>query len=189
MIEFFYSIDLFFFHLCNSWIANPVMDAVMPFVTEVKNFYAVYVLLFVWLLWRGGKKGRICAAVLAAAVLIADPLNSRFIKELFERQRPCQFLDGVRLLVPCGGGKSFPSTHAVNNFKAELVISAYFPKARWLVYSIATLVAFSRVYVGVHYPSDVIGGAIEGMLLGVILIMIADMAERYIGEKMRKNKV
>jgi len=184
MLEYLYQIDVFFFHLINSWIANPVFDIVMPFITEVKNFYAVYVLLFVWLIWRGGRIGRICAGVLAIAVLIADPLNSQVIKELFSRIRPCHsIVENVRLLVPCGGGKSFPSSHAVNNFIAAFVVSAYFPKSKIYMYIIASAVAISRVYVGVHYPSDIIGGAIEGIILGWILILISNKINDYIQNK------
>ncbi len=164
------------------------MDIVMPFITEVKHSYPLYIILFIWLIWRGGTKGRICAVVLAVAVLIADPLNSQIIKEMFARIRPCHVLNDVHLLVPCGGGKSFPSTHAVNNFIAAIVISAYFPRVKILVYSIATMVAFSRVYVGVHYPADVIGGSIEGMILGGILLMIASKIEKYVAERIQKKE-
>lgn len=184
MLDLLYSLDVYIFHICNSWIANPLFDSIMPFITEVKNFYIIYVCLFIWLLWRGGKKGRICAGVLAASVLIADPLNSQIIKELVGRIRPCHtFVENIRLLVPCGGGKSFPSSHAVNNFIAAFVISSYYPKVHLLVYSIASTVAISRVYVGVHYPSDIIGGSIEGMVLGFILIKIAQKTENYFSSK------
>jgi undecaprenyl-diphosphatase len=159
------------------------MDVVMPFITEVKHFYPVYLLLFVWLFWRGGKNGLNCAYLLAVGIFIADPLNSQIIKEMVARIRPCHVLEGVRLLVPCGGGKSFPSTHAVNNVVAAVIISSFYPKSKVWAYSIAGLVAFSRVYVGVHYPSDIFGGAVEGALIALILLAVHKKIDSYFKKK------
>jgi undecaprenyl-diphosphatase len=107
---------------------------------------------------------------------VADQLSSNVIKHLFLRPRPCHVVDGavvvegVRLLVGCGGGYSFPSSHAVNHFAAATFLSSYYPKAgRWL-FCYAALVSLSRVFVGVHYPSDIAGGALIGMTVGWIFI-------------------
>ena len=183
MSDYFYAIDLQIFRFCNATIANPVFDFLMPLVTDVKNFIPIYILLFIWLLWKGGRTGRICAAALAVAVLIADPVNSRILKEFFGRIRPCSALEDVRLLVPCGGGKSFPSTHAVNNFIAAYILSHWYRRQRAIFYSIAALVAFSRVYVGVHYPSDILGGALEGTLLGMVVVYGAGVVEKFFVRK------
>jgi len=170
MLDTFLRFDTYLFHVLNGTIANPVFDIVMPFVTDVRNFYPVYVLLFVVLLWKGGRTGRWCAAALALTVLISDPLNSRVIKEMVMRIRPCATLSDVRLLVPCGAGKSFPSSHAVNNFAAAAVIGYYFRKYAPIAYLVASVVAFSRIYVGVHYPADVIGGALIGTLVAAAVV-------------------
>lgn len=173
MLDIFLRFDTYLFHLLNRDIANPVFDVIMPIVTNVRYFYVPYVLLFVVLIWKGGSAGRWCAAALALTVLISDPLNSRVIKEMVMRIRPCATLSDVRLLVPCGAGKSFPSSHAVNNFAAAAVIGYYFRKYIPVAYFVASLVAFSRIYVGVHYPADVVGGALIGTFVaaGVVWSM------------------
>jgi undecaprenyl-diphosphatase len=78
----------------------------------------------------------------------------------------------VHLLVHCGGGKSFPSSHAANNFGAATILTYFYRKIAWIFFSLAALVAFSRVYVGVHYPFDVLAGAILGMAISAILLLI-----------------
>jgi undecaprenyl-diphosphatase len=170
MNNIFWTADSSAFRWINDGTANPIFDVVMPFVTDVHNFYIPYVLLFIFLLWKGGTRGRWCALLLAITVAISDPISSRVIKEFVERLRPCAALDGVRLLVACGGGKSFPSSHAVNNFAAAVVIGYFFRRALPWALAVAAIVAFSRVYVGVHYPGDVIGGGAIGAAMAGLVI-------------------
>ena len=162
MFNSFYAIDSTAFRLINDGMANPVFDLILPFLTEVRNFYIPYALLFILLIWKGGPRGVQCALLLAITIAIADPLSSRVIKEEVTRIRPCHVLDGVRLLVPCGAGKSFPSSHAVNNFAAAIIIGYFFRKSLPYALAFAAVIAFSRVYVGVHYPGDILGGAMIG---------------------------
>jgi membrane-associated phospholipid phosphatase len=165
-----YAIDSTAFRFVNDGMANGLFDVVMPFLTDVRNFYIPYAILFIVLLWKGGPKGRWCALLLALAVLIADPLSSRVIKEIVLRMRPCQVLSDVHLLVPCGAGKSFPSSHAVNNFAAAVIIGYFFRRALPYALVIAAVIAFSRVYVGVHYPGDVLGGGAIGAAVAGLLL-------------------
>lgn len=183
MLELLQSWDEALFRFFNSGIANPVFDVVMPAITEVKHFYPVYILLFILLLWKGGRAGRWCALLLVITVLLADPLSSRVIKEEVGRLRPCRTLDGVRLLIGCGGGKSFPSSHAVNNFAGLVVFGWFFRKWAWAWLTMAMLVSFSRIYVGVHYPFDVLGGAVIGMALGALVIFLFESLSGYISRK------
>jgi len=165
-----YAIDSTAFRFINGELANPVLDAVMPFVTDVHNFYIPYALLFILLLWKGKARGRWCALLLAVTVLATDPISSRVIKELVMRVRPCSALDAVRLLAPCGGGKSFPSSHAVNNFAAAVVIGYFYRRAFPWALAVAAVIALSRVYIGVHYPGDILGGAAIGTGMALLVI-------------------
>ncbi len=167
-----YPADSTLFRLINSGSANPVFDVVMPAITEVRNFYIPYAILFIVLLWKGGVKGRWCALLLALTVLIADPVSSRIIKETVLRVRPCTALDDVRILIGCGAGKSFPSSHAVNNFVAATIIGYFFRGALPYALAVAALVSFSRIYVGVHYPGDVLGGAVIGSAMAGIVLAV-----------------
>lgn len=165
MIEWLYSIDLELFRFGNATLANPVGDWFFPTITEVKNFYIIYAVSLLALMIFGKKRGVVTVILLLVTITISDQLSSFGIKPLVGRLRPCHTLEDVRLLVGCGGGKSFPSSHAVNNFAMAILVSHFYRQARpWLLLW-AVLVAYSRVYVGVHYFSDIIGGALLGTLI------------------------
>ncbi|TLY28997.1 MAG: phosphatase PAP2 family protein [Ignavibacteria bacterium] len=175
MVEFLYSVDKAVFYFCNQTIANPVFDAAMPILTDWSQHWygqVLFGLLWLLLVWKGGKKGRTTAFLLIPLILMTDQLNNNVFKSAFARPRPCHIIEGrmvvehVRLLVSCGGGYSFPSGHAVNNFAAASFFSQYYRRWAWAFYTYAGLMAFSRMSVGVHYPSDVLAGAAVGALFG-----------------------
>ncbi|GAB1430268.1 phosphatase PAP2 family protein [Ignavibacteria bacterium] len=177
MLDLLLQTDISLFRFINGSLANPVFDAVMPIVTESKYWMPVYAALFIWLLWKRRREGAVICLILALGAVIGDQFNSMWLKEWVGRIRPCHALEGVRLVgVWCGSGKSFPSSHAVNNFAAATLLGYFYPNRRAIWYSIATTVAFSRVYVGVHYPFDVASGAALGASIAFVLIVLQQFA-------------
>ena len=169
MLELIQNLDKTLFYFVNNGLSNPFFDKLMPFVTEVNSWVLVYLVGFYFLFFKSGRKGKIVAITLIITIIITDQINSHIIKELVGRIRPCHSLPDVNLLVGCGGGKSFPSSHAANNFAAAYVITYFFRKNYFLFFSIASIVAISRVYVGVHYPIDIFVGALVGILIAYIV--------------------
>ncbi len=165
MIEWLYGIDVALFRFGNEALANPVGDWFFPFITEVKNFYVIYAVSLISLMIFGKKRGVIAVVLLLITITISDQISSFVVKPMFDRLRPCHTLEHVRLLVGCGGGKSFTSSHAANNFALAMLMSHFYPVARPWLYLWAVLVSYSRVYVGVHYFSDILGGAVLGTLI------------------------
>jgi undecaprenyl-diphosphatase len=110
-------------------------------------------------------------------------VSSSLLKNLVERVRPCNVLEHVNILVNCTESFSFPSSHAVNNFAAAVFFSMLFSKYRVWFYTVAVLQAFSRPYVGVHYPSDVLGGAIIGAAIGYLFGFITIKINSYFDQK------
>ncbi len=179
MSDFLYSIDRAVFVFINQTMANRVGDVVWPLITNYDRFWAVRIVLlalWLWLLVKGGTRGRTAALLIIPVLFAADKFSSAVIKELVARPRPCHQIDGVpviqgiHLLVDCGPGKSFPSSHAVNNFAVATVFAFYFRRWIWAFFGWASLVALSRPAVGVHYPSDILGGAAIGALVALLLI-------------------
>ncbi|MCX7983344.1 MAG: phosphatase PAP2 family protein [Bacteroidetes bacterium] len=169
------------FYFVNHALQNPIFDILMPIITDFNQYRIVIVgaiTLLVWMLIRGKPNVRLAAILLIIAVLISDQLNSFVIKQIFMRPRPCHVLPDVHLLVGCGKGYSFPSSHAVNNFTAAIVLAYCIPRYRWWFWSIATIVLFSRVYVGVHYPLDVIAGGLLGLIIGGSVLLLYLLFER-----------
>lgn len=154
----------------------------MPILTDLnKQPIALVIVGMLWvlLLVKGGRNGRIAALLLIPTIYLGDQLSSTYIKHMVDRLRPCFTLDDVRLLVPCGSGYSFPSSHAVNNFAAAVVLAFYVPKGKWWFYAFATAMAFSRPYVGVHYPSDVLAGSIIGLGCAALVIFLYSRIETW----------
>jgi undecaprenyl-diphosphatase len=102
------------------------------------------------------------------AVAIIDPAIYRLIKPLVGRIRPCheQALEWIRAVGGCGGRYSFPSSHAANLFGIAVVVGTFYRRTRYYLFPLAILVAIGRVYLGVHYPSDVVAGAVFGLAVG-----------------------
>lgn len=187
MSEFLYTLDVAAFTFLNGTLSNPVGDFLWPYITDWDRFLAVrIVLLGTWLslIAFGGKRGRIAAVLIVLVIAGADQLSSSVIKPLVQRPRPCHVVDGtmvvpqVHLLVHCGGGKSFPSSHAVNTFAVATAFAFFYGRWWWAFYGWAALVAFSRVAVGVHYPSDILGGALIGTGVGWCVLLLWMQAAR-----------
>lgn len=165
-------LDKQIFTFINSGLATPVTDFLMPYITEFKVWLPLYILGIIYLLYRFRLKGLYILGILLLTVGLCDLLNAQILKEYFARVRPCRALDNVNLLIHCGGGLSFPSNHAVNNFAAATVLSSYFMRKRVILFFLASLVALSRVFVGVHYFADITAGAIEGILIGSLIVLL-----------------
>lgn len=161
------------FQSINGSLSNPLFDAVLPFFRE-KWFWAPLYLFLVAFLWLNlGKKGWLIVLGLVAAVGLADFTSSTLIKKNVQRLRPCNepaMMDKVTLRASCGSGYSFTSSHAANHFAAAVFLIGVFGRlGRWVrpaALGWAAAIAFSQVYVGVHYPGDVLCGALLGAAIG-----------------------
>lgn len=182
-MEAILNLDIEIFRFVNTGLTAPFLDSVMVFMTQKMNFTGAVIIAaaLIWIL--GKRQDRVGLIVLVLLVLLTD-LASNMMKHYFMRVRPCNALDGVRLLVGCGGSFSMTSSHAANIFAAMVFLTARYRKFWPVFISIAIVVAYSRVYVGVHYPTDVIVGA----ALGTIMAIVFYSAERgYLRMKLLKS--
>ena len=143
-------------------MTNPVFDVIMPFVTELKNWLIPAAIVVLWMAIKGGKRERLILLLLIPIILLSDQLSSSVIKPLIGRLRPCIALPDVHLLVKKKKSLSFPSSHATNMGAVALAFTFYYRRYWWAFAGFALLIGFSRVYVGVHYPFDVLAGYIIG---------------------------
>lgn len=186
MIDWLYSLDCNVFFLINRTLHNPVFDVVLPFLTDLNRMLGgkiFFIALLLFLLVKGKRTGRLVVLLLIITITLSDQFSSFVVKPFIHRERPCRTLEGVRLLIDCGSGKSFPSSHAVNMTAAAVVFAYGYCRWKWWFYSLAGLIAYSRVYVGVHYPSDIIGGAIIGFFIGTIVIAVTRWIEGMIQKR------
>mgnify|MGYP001595470193 CR=1 FL=1 len=170
-----HEIDTFLFSYINRGLQNSILDVTMPVITD--KYYFLTLILMAWLLIRDKKRALVPIALTVISVALSD-WTSNILKHIIERLRPCNVLEAVNLLVGCTDSFSMPSNHAANAFAAIFSLSyraAGEPAdrkrwLRWLLLSIAVVVGFSRVYVGVHYPADVVVGAFTGIIISILVI-------------------
>ena len=161
-------IDKAVFFLINRDLQNSFFDLFMPLIT--KRAYLFFLPFFLWLLLKDKKKVWTVFIIAFSALLLSD-WTSNMLKHYFERIRPCNALEGVRMLVGCGRSFSMPSNHSVNAFAFAVPFMIMIKnRVRYFFPLIAVLVGFSRVYVGVHYPADVLAGALLGSIFAVCMI-------------------
>ncbi|MCC6277166.1 MAG: phosphatase PAP2 family protein [Oligoflexia bacterium] len=165
-------LDHWLFHQINKVWVSTWADQVFPFVTDLKSTRMLLGgIILTWILLQKTKALKTILG-LVIAIAIADVTASQFIKPLIKRDRPEFSTEQVRLLVPSQGSPSFPSNHAANTFAAAFFLLAVNPVMAPLGFAIALLVGYSRIYVGVHFPIDVLGGVGVGWLASVAAVWI-----------------
>ena len=146
-------------------LRTPFLDETMRFVTSLGNFSIAWVMLALVLILI--PKTRKIGLVVMVAVVLDSVLCNVILKNIFVRPRPCDVNTAINLLIPRPSGYSFPSGHTSASFAA--VAALYFSGERKIwkaALALAILIAFSRMYLYVHYPTDVLGGIVCGILCG-----------------------
>jgi len=193
ILENIIQLDISLFYLLNGKASNALLDFVMPILTNLDYWRIPLILLGVLLAIFGKRRGRITVLLLVFGIALSDQMCNSLIKPLVGRIRPCNILENVHLLINCTNSFSFPSSHATNIFTGTILLSFFYRKIRIPLLIIAVLVAYSRVYVGVHYPFDVLGGTALGILCALLVIVLYKLlSKRFQGmayaERIRQNQ-
>jgi len=159
--------------IINRELTHPVVDNMALFMRESIFHIPLYLFLFFIAFQVYGKKAFWWVIAAFALIACTDLLSSQVIKYTFNRIRPCRdpyMAMQIRFLAKyCGSNPSFTSSHALNHFAfAAFVVSSFKGISKWvnLLFVWAAIISYSQVYVGVHYPSDVLVGGIVGVLMG-----------------------
>ena len=178
MIESLKAVDLALFVFLNSLNSN-VLNGFMTFASG----YLIWIPFLFYILWQANKQLTLRTASLFMlfiflAIIASDTTASYILKNIFTRLRPCRDLEVKPLIYyfgqRCGGKFGFVSSHAANSF-AIIAFSMKalglrgFQKVLWIL---PVIIGYSRIYLGVHYPGDILGGSLVGLLWGTILALI-----------------
>lgn len=161
-MESLITIDTWLFLKLNAGVANPVFDVIMPIITNIKYWRLPILIYLVSLVTLGGGKGRSIVLIALITITITDQLSSHLLKDWIGRVRPCHVVEGVRVIVGCGNSKAFPSSHAVNTMAAAILFGLTYRRWLGMFLFLSIIVSYSRIYIGVHYPLDMLGGWIIG---------------------------
>lgn len=174
-----------FIKINNDW-TSPVLDNIFPWYRYQNAWLPLYLFLLLFLLMNYGWRIWPFVVTVALTVTATDQLSSHVVKLFINKPRPCQdasLEEHVRLLLNyCPGNPGFTSSHATNHFGiACLFFFTLYPIFKklgywWFVW--AATICYAQVYVGIHFPLDVIGGAILGTIIGC---SIAALYNKYVG--------
>jgi undecaprenyl-diphosphatase len=172
MMETLVHWDKVLFLFFNREIANPFFDLFFKLVTDAR-FWIVPGIAAAALFVRAEKKRALpVLLLLIVTVTLTDQLAASIIKPFVHRLRPCNLnalVEGGRFLLGNNPNFSFPSNHAMNMFGAATLLSLFYPRRTLWLFLFAATIGFSRIYVGLHYPFDVLAGAVFGVLCGFLV--------------------
>jgi undecaprenyl-diphosphatase len=189
------------FLINHSW-AHPALDRVMAVMSSLDFWWPFLIAVGVGAVIWGGFRGRMMLLTAALAIAVTDALVVGTLKDVVGRPRPHEMLEGVRTLdlavatprflaltkplreeysvarIRPPRGNSFPSAHAANNFAVAAVCSIFFRRWGWLLFLPALLVSYSRIYVGSHFPLDVLVSCLLGLGVGFLVVVSVEVLWR-----------
>ena len=176
MIEFIIQWDYAAFEWVHHSTENGLFDLVMPILRNKYVWIPLYVFLIAFFIINFGKRAVVYVLFIIATAGIADYTSSSIVKPAVERERPCKNVKLFRFtdtLVDCGSGYSFTSSHATNHMAVAVFIilttASLWKRHRWWFFLWALMISYEQVYVGVHYPLDVLAGSLLGALVAGIV--------------------
>src|SRR5687767_14696788 len=173
MIEALLQWDKAVMHWINMDWSHPVLDAIFPVMRNKYFWIPLYVLCISWIVYNHRVRYVVMIMVfLGLSIFAADTISSQLIKYNVKRPRPCQISNMSPPVIEraaCGSGYSFTSSHAANHFcVAAFFISIFgvvMDRWKYLWWIWAFLISIAQVYVGLHYPLDIIGGGLLGIIV------------------------
>ena len=176
MLEQLVELDISLLEWIHAHLHTELLNTVMPWFRNMFFWFPLYLFLLVYMLMNFRSRGWVWVVLFIFIIGICDNVSSKAIKYSVKRLRPCHtevVQDNIELLIPCGGLYSFTSSHATNHFGMAvfiiLTLGRLFPAIRLPFFLWACLVGFAQVYVGVHYPLDILGGAIVGSVVAALI--------------------
>lgn len=166
----FMKIDNNILRWINRKFRNKIFDKIMPIITSAGNLGIIWIVISVLLLTK--KDYRILGKMIIAALIITTVIGEGIIKNIVKRKRPFYGEQDKELLISAPITYSFPSGHTASSFAVAAVFIGTDNAASFEIIILASLIAFSRIYLAVHYPSDVIGGGIIGFLCGLFTVIL-----------------
>lgn len=174
-MEWIGQLDQSLIFLVREHLSSPVLDRIMLFFTTMGDGGLLWIAMGLGLLFF--PKTRRIGLLLLIALFFAHLIGSVLLKNLFARPRPCVTFPDIPLLIPRPSGFSFPSGHASSSFAGAAVLFFAAGKKMGIpALAAASLIAFSRVYLFVHYPTDILAGAFLGLLTGWFWVRALDWA-------------
>ena len=183
MLEFLKNIDTQLFVFLNG-IHSPAWDKIMWWITGTNSWIPMYALIVGYIIYKFRWKAIITLIFIAMVVTLIDQISVHGFKEVFQRLRPCHNpeLKNIVHLVnnKCGGKFGFVSSHAANTFGVAFFLSNLFKNKYFSIFIFlwASVVSYSRIYLGVHYPFDILGGAALGSILGFLVYIAHNFTQR-----------
>ena len=183
MLETLLNLDGGFLLFLQESVRNPILDSIMIFITSLGNGGMIWIAETILLLIP--KKTRKAGIMSAVALLGSLIINNNIVKNIVQRPRPFVTFTDLQIIIPTPSEFSFPSGHTSSSFAAAAVFYRHLPKKLGIPSVIlAGLIGFSRLYVGVHYPTDVIAG----VLMGILLSYLAEYLVNLFAKKLKKPK-
>lgn len=168
------------------YIRNPICDFFFTNITHLGDAGIFWIVLTALLLCF--KKTRRAGIYSACALLGSLLINNIILKNLVNRARPYEVVEGLTCIIGAARDASFPSGHTGASFAAATAMYRKLPKRySVLLVILASLIAVSRLYVGIHYPSDVLGGLVTGVTIGILVNIFGDRMAARLEEKRRST--
>jgi len=163
MMNWIMDLDTALLHLLNLQWTHPFLDRFIPPFSDFDVWKIPLIVLLILIVIKERLKGVLIVVGLGLTILLSEAMSTEVMKELVDRIRPCHIHEWVRLIEGyCPKSPAFTSSHATNIIASITFLSFFFPRWLFVMAPLAILVGYSRIYLGVHYPLDVFGGAILG---------------------------